>query len=62
MTDEYIKKSYDLLTYKLVWERMKKQYNLSDAELRKEVQDGLQMWAWSDIMEGVEAHLKEQGE
>jgi len=58
MSEKYITKRYELSTYKSTWDKLKTKYNLSDREIRKEIEEALQMWAWSDIItESVEPHL-----
>ena len=54
---------YRLFTYDDVWENTKKKCNLSDEELRGEVESELQMWAWSDIItEGTILRRLERGD
>jgi hypothetical protein len=48
---------YDLLSYKDHWDKLKKKYGCSDAELREEVRAELQLYAWADIFEGVDVRL-----
>jgi hypothetical protein len=59
MIEPAVYKTYELFTYKHIWDETKKKYNLTDEELRNEIEESLQMWAWSDIItESVEYHLK----
>lgn len=44
---------YELFTYDDDWDRVKKILNLTDEELRDEVESILQISAWSDILREV---------
>jgi hypothetical protein len=52
-------RTYRLYTYDEVWEEYKTKLNLSDEEMKEEVEAELQMWAWSDIItEGFGARIE----
>ena len=46
-------RTYELMTYDADWDRVKKILNLTDEELREEVESDLQMSVWSDVLRQV---------
>lgn len=50
---EATERRYELYTYDNRWNEIKKILNLTDEELRDEVESVLQISAWSDIMREV---------
>ena len=58
MSKPATERTYKLYTYDDVWNDITKKLNLTDEQLRKEVEKSLQMNAWSDIMDGIEYSLE----
>ena len=48
---------YRLATYDERWKEMKKKYGLTDQQLRKEIEDTLQIQAWGDVLDEVERFI-----
>lgn len=57
-----MKYSYDFLTYKDGWDKIKEDFCLTDEELRICIGQALQMWAWTDILPEVRAAVEYERE
>jgi len=57
-----MKYSYDFLTYKDGWDKIKEDLCLTDEELRIRIGQELQMWAWADILPEVRAAVEYERE
>ena len=50
--------SCEFVTYKDDWDNIKKEFNITDEELKEKIGQCLQMWAWADILDDVRAAIK----
>ncbi len=57
-----IKYPCEFFTYKSEWDKIRKELNLTDEELREKIEQCLQVWAWADILQAVRADMEEDEE